>query len=344
MTTTTLQWGILSTGRIARQFATDLRSSRTGRLVAVASRHEADAAAFASEFGDVHAHGSYAALLADPEVQAVYIGTLHPWHAEWAIEAARAGKHVLCEKPLALNLADAQRMIAAAREHGVLLMEAFMYRLHPQTLKIVELVRAGQVGEVRVIRASFNFAVDFDPGHRLFNKGLGGGAILDVGCYPMSFARLIAGQASGQAFANPTTLLGVGRIHPVAQTDEFASAVATFPGGVLAELSCGTTILDDQSVQIHGTDGWIDVPKPFLPGEGGRDEVIWLHRRGNATPEKIAIDHLAHGLYTYEADAVAEAVARGATEVPAMTWADTLGNIAALDTWRQAVGMRYEGE
>ena len=235
-------------------------------------------------------------------------------------------------------------MIAAAREHGVLLMEAFMYRLHPQTLKIVELVRAGQVGEVLVIRASFNFAADFDPGHRLFNKGLGGGAILDVGCYPMSFARLIAGQASGQNFANPTTLLGVGRIHPVAQTDEFASAVASFPGGVLAELSCGTTILDDQSAQIYGTDGWIDVPTPFLPGQGGRDEVIWLHKRGDATPEKIAIDHLAHGLYTYEADAVAQAVASGATEVPAMTWDDTLGNIAALDTWRQAVGVRYEGE
>jgi predicted dehydrogenase len=344
MTTTPLQWGILSAGHIARKFAVDLQSSRSNRLVAVASRHEADAAAFASAFGGVRAHGSYAALLADPEVQAVYIGTLHPWHAEWAIEAARAGKHVLCEKPLALNLADAQRMIEAARDHGVLLMEAFMYRFHPQTLKIAELVRTGQVGEVRVIRASFNFAADFDPGHRLFNKGLGGGAILDVGCYPMSFARLIAGQASGRTFANPTVLHGVGRIHPVAQTDEFASAVARFPGGVLAELSCGTTILDDQSAQIYGTDGWIDVPTPFLPGQGGRDEVIWLHKRGNAVPEKIAIDHLAHGLYTYEADAVAEAVARGATEVPAMTWADTLGNIAALDTWRQAVGMRYEGE
>jgi predicted dehydrogenase len=344
MTTTPLQWGILSAGHIARKFATDLQSSRNNRLVAVASRHEADAAAFANEFDGVRAHGSYAALLADPEVQAVYIGTLHPWHAEWAIEAARAGKHVLCEKPLALNLADAQRMIAAAREHGVLLMEAFMYRLHPQTLKIVELVRAGHLGELRVIRASFNFAADFDPAHRLFNKALGGGAILDVGCYPMSFARLIAGQASGQGFANPTAILGAGRIHPVAQTDEFATAVVTFPDGVLAELSCGTTILDDQSAQIHGTDGWIDVPTPFLPGQGGRDEVIWLHKRGDTTPEKIAIDHLAHGLYTYESDAVAEAVAHSATEVSAMTWDDTLGNIAALDTWRQAVGVRYEGE
>jgi predicted dehydrogenase len=344
MTTTPLQWGILTTGHIARKFATDLRSSRTGRPVAVGSRHQADAVTFAQEFGNVRAHGSYAALLADPEVQAVYIGTPHPWHAQWAIEAARAGKHVLCEKPLALNLTDARRMIAAAREHGVLLMEAFMYRLHPQTLKIVELVRAGHVGKLRLIRASFNFAADFDPGHRLFNKDLGGGAMLDVGCYPMSFARLIAGQAAGQAFANPTALLGMGRIHPAAQTDEFATAVATFPGGVLAELSCGTTLLDDQSAQIYGTDGWIDVPTPFLPGQGGRDEVIWLHKRGNAAPEKIAIDHLAHGLYTYEADAVAEAVARGATEVPAMTWADTLGNIAALDTWRQAVGVRYEGE
>jgi predicted dehydrogenase len=342
MTTSPLTWGILATGHIARKFATDLRSSRTGRLVAVGSRREAAAAAFAQEFGGVRAHGSYEAVLADPEVQAVYIGTPHPWHAQWAIEAARAGKHVLCEKPLALNLADAQRVIAVAREHGVLLMEAFMYRLHPQTLKIVELVRAGQVGELRLIRASFNFAADFDPAHRLFNKALGGGAILDVGCYPMSFARLIAGQVAEQAFANPAAILGAGRIHPTAQTDEFATAVATFPDGVLAELSCGTTILDDQSAQIHGTEGWIDVPNPFLPGQGGRDEVIWLHRRGTATPEKIAITHLAHGLYTYEADAVAEAVARGDREVPGMAWADTLGNIAALDAWRQAVGVHYD--
>ena len=160
----------------------------------------------------------------------------------------------------------------------------------------------------------------------------------------MSFARLIAGQAGEQAFADPTAIVGAGRIHPTAQTDEFSTAVATFPGGVLAELSCGTTILDDQSAQIHGAQGWIDVPNPFLPGQGGRDEVIWLHRRGTATPEKIAITDLAHGLYTYEADAVAEAVARGVTEVPAMTWADTLGNLAALDAWRQAVGVKYEGE
>jgi predicted dehydrogenase len=235
-------------------------------------------------------------------------------------------------------------MIAAAREHAVLLMEAFMYRLHPQTRKLVDLVRAGCVGELRLIRASFNFAIDFDPAHRLFDKALGGGAILDVGCYPMSFARLVAGQGKARGFANPISVLGAGRIHPTAQTDEFATAVATFPDGVLAELSCGTTVLDDQSAQIHGTLGWIDVPNPFLPGQGGRDEVIWLHRRGSATPEKIAITGLPHGLYTYEADAVAEAVARGATEVPAMTWADTLGNIAALDAWRRAVGTRYEGE
>jgi len=344
MTTTALRWGILGTGHIARKFATDLSSSRSGRLVAVGSRSDAAAAGFAGAFGDVRAHGSYEALLADAQVQAVYISTPHPWHAEWAIAAARAGKHILCEKPLTLNQADTRRVMAAAREHGVLLMEAFMYRHHPQTLKIVELVRAGVLGELRLIRASFNFAATFDPAHRLFNRALGGGAILDVGCYPVSFARLVAGQAQGRAFAEPVAWLGAGRVHPEAQTDEYATALATFAGGVLAELSCGTTVRNDQSAQIHGTEGWLDIPNPFLPGQDRHDEVIHLHRRGASAPQDIAITGLVHGLYAYEADAVAEAVARGATEAPAMSWDDTLGNIAALDAWRQALGVRYAGE
>jgi len=173
-----LNWGIITTGWIARKFATDLRQSQTGRLVAVGARQHADADKFAADFGGVRAHGSYEALLADPEVEAVYIGTPHPWHAEWAIKAAAAGKHVLCEKPLTLRRADTERVIAAARRHGVLLMEAFMYRLHPQTRKLVELVRNGAIGELRLIRASFNVLADFNPEHRMFKKALGGGAIL----------------------------------------------------------------------------------------------------------------------------------------------------------------------
>jgi predicted dehydrogenase len=338
-----LNWGILTTGWIARKFATDLRQSRTGRLAAVGARQLADAEKFARDFGGARAHGSYEALLADPEVQAVYIGTPHPLHLEWALRAAAAGKHILCEKPLTLNLADTQRIIAAARQHGVLLMEAYMYRCHPQTRRLAELVRGGAIGELRLIRAAFSVRRDFDPEHRMFKRELGGGAILDLGCYPVSFSRLIAGAALGRPFADPVEFCATGRVHPQAQTDEYAAAVAKYPGGVIAELSCGSTIVQDMSARIYGTKGWLDVPMPFTPGLEGRDEKILLHRDG-AAPEEIVIPGHGVGLYAHEADAVAEALGRGAREVPAMSWADTAGNMAVLDAWRAAAGVRYAGE
>ena len=341
--TAKLNWGILTTGLIARKFTTDLRQSRTGRFAAVGARRLADAEKFAADFGGARAHGSYAALLADPEVQAVYIGTPHPGHAEWAVKAAEAGKHILCEKPLSLNLADTRRIIAAARQHGVLLMEAYMYRCHPQTLKLVELVRSGAIGEVRLIRASFNVLCPFDPEHRMFKKSLGGGAILDLGGYPVSFSRLIAGAAQGRPFADPLEFHATGRVHPLVQTDEFATAVAKFPGGVTAELSCGSTVVHDVSARIYGTEGWIDVLEPFTPGLLGKEEKIRLHRRGAAAPEEVVFPGGGPGLYSFEADAVAGALGRGEREVAAMTWADTTGNATVLDAWLAAVGVDYAG-
>jgi predicted dehydrogenase len=337
-----LNWGILSTGLIARKFATDLRQSLTGRLVAVGSRRRTEAEKFAVDFGGTRAHGSYEALLADPEVEAVYIGTPHPWHAEWAIKAAAAGKHVLCEKPLTLRLADTERVIAAAKKHNVLLMEAYMYRFHPQTRKVVELVRGGAIGELRLIRASFNILMNFDPGHRMFNKALGGGTILDLGCYPVTYSRHIAGAVQGKDFIEPVEFHGTGHLRPEVGTDDFATAVAKFPGNILAELSCGATVLNDNSVQIHGTKGWLDVPNPFTPGLEGKTEQIILHRRGTDTVETIEIKSPGVGLYAYEADAVAEALARGAREVPLATWADTLGTARMLDAWLAGVGLRYD--
>jgi len=337
-----LNWGIITTGWIARKFATDLRQSQTGRLVAVGARQHADADKFAADFGGVRAHGSYEALLADPEVEAVYIGTPHPWHAEWAIKAAAAGKHVLCEKPLTLRRADTERVIAAARRHGVLLMEAFMYRLHPQTRKLVELVRNGAIGELRLIRASFNVLADFNPEHRMFKKALGGGAILDLGCYPVSFSRHMAGAALGRAFAEPVEFRGTGRLHPQAGTDDFATAVARFPHDIFAELSCGSTFLNDNSASLHGTTGWIDVPNPFTPGLAGKTEQIILHRRGAGAPETIEIQSPGVGLYAYEADAVAEALARGQHEVPEAPWVDSLGIAGMLDGWLAGAGLSYD--
>jgi predicted dehydrogenase len=337
-----LNWGIVTTGWIARKFATDLRQSQTGRLVAVGARQLVDAEKFAADFGGARAHGSYEALLADPEVEAVYIGTPHPWHAEWAIKAAAAGKHILCEKPLTLRRVDTERVIAAARKHNVLLMEAFMYRLHPQTKKLVELVRSGAIGELRLIRASFNVLMAFNPEHRMFKKALGGGAILDLGCYPVSFSRHIAGAPTGQAFAEPVEFHGTGRLHPQAGTDDFATAVAKYPGDILAELSCGSTFVNDNAASIHGTTGWIDVPNPFTPGLEGKAERIILHRRGTDAPETIEFKSPGVGLYAYEADAVAEALARGAHEVPEAPWADSVGIAGMLDTWLAGVGLRYD--
>lgn len=341
---TPLRWGILSTGRIAGVFARGLAASGSGRLVAVGSRAKASATRFAAEHGVAakHAHGSYEALLADADVDAIYLATPHPEHVEWAVKAAEAGKHVLCEKPAGMNLTEGRRMIETARRAGVLFMEAFMYRCHPQTAKLVELIRAGEIGEVRLVQASFGFRVDYDPASRLWNKALGGGGILDIGCYPMSFARLIAGAATGAEFADPAELTGFGRLHPECGADEVAAALLRFPSGVIAQIACGVGVMTDNTARIHGTEGWIEVPHPWIVTKQGGEQTIRLHRRGAATPETITV--ASGDVYALEAEAFAAALRDGARAVPAMSPEDTLGNLAALDRWRAAIGLSYEAD
>ncbi|MDW8364718.1 MAG: Gfo/Idh/MocA family oxidoreductase, partial [Abditibacteriales bacterium] len=198
-----LNWGILGTGRIAQTFAKAVINSNTGKLVAVGSRTQEAAERFGEEFQVPRRYGSYEELLRDDVVQAVYISLPNHLHAEWTIKCAQAGKHVLCEKPLTVNFAQAMTVIEAARYHGVFLMEAFMYRCHPQTARLVELIKEGVIGEVRLIQVSF--AYNLGPKYeniRLSNPCAGGG-IMDVGCYTTSMARLIAGAAVGRDFADP---------------------------------------------------------------------------------------------------------------------------------------------
>lgn len=178
---TKLRWGILGTGKIARIFAKGLSESSTGRSFAIGSRSQDSADGFGEEFNVERRYGSYEALLSDDKVQVVYISTPHPMHAEWAIKVAEAGKHLLCEKPLALNHPEAMAVVETALAHDVFLMEAFMYRCHPQTAKIVELICDKAIGDVRFIQATFSFQAEFDPESRLFKNELGGGGILDVG-------------------------------------------------------------------------------------------------------------------------------------------------------------------
>jgi predicted dehydrogenase/aryl-alcohol dehydrogenase-like predicted oxidoreductase len=336
-------WGIIGTGNIAHAFAQALVKSRTGQLVAVGSRTQASADAFAKEFGSIRAHANYEALLADPTVQAVYISTPHPTHAEWCIRAARAGKHILCEKPITLNHGEAMVVAEAAREHGVFLMEAFMYRCHPQTARLVELIRSGAIGQVGTIHATFSFRGQFNAEGRHFKNELGGGGILDIGCYVTSIARLVAGAALGQPFANPDKLTGFAHLHPETGTDMYAIAMAQFPGGILAQLACGVGLTQDTGLRVFGTEGSLHLASPYAMSKEGGATTIHLTRAGSAKPEEIVIETKDY-LYALEADAVGDALAQGLLESPHMSVADTLGNMLALDAWRASAGFLYESE
>lgn len=337
-----LRWGILGTGRIAGVFARGVAACASGRVVAAGSRSPEAARAFAEEHGVPRAHGSYEALLADPEVDAVYVATPHPRHAEWVVKAAEAGKHILCEKPMGMNRAEGETMVAAARRRGVVLMEAFMYRCHPQTAKVAELVRSGALGEVGMVQAAFGFRSGFDAGSRLWDKAAGGGGIMDVGCYPVSMARLVAGAASGLSFLDPVSVDGAGVLHPGTGVDVYAAATLKFPNGVVAQVSTGVGLTQDNVVRIYGTEGWLLIPSPWVINRDGGASRLLLHRPGADAPEEIVIE--AAPLYALEADAFAAAVRAGLPDVPAMSMDDTLGNLATLDRWRAAIGLFYEAD
>ncbi|MBP6507158.1 MAG: aldo/keto reductase [Opitutaceae bacterium] len=339
--TTRLGWGILATGRIAGIFAQGVARSQHSRLVAVGSRTAPNAARFAKEFGVPRAHGSYEALLADPEVQAVYIAVPHPQHVEWAVRAAEAGKHILCEKPIGLNHAELMVMAEAARANNVLLMEAFMYRCHPQTAKIVEIVRSGVLGEIRLVQAAFGFNAGFNATSRLWSNAAAGGGILDVGCYTVSMARLIAGAISGVPFLDPVAVSGSGQLHPETGVDMVAAGTLKFANGLVAQVSTSVGVTQDNSVRIYGTAGMLHVPSPWIPPSEGAAATMTLSVGGKT--EEISI-MTPGALYGLEADAVAVARAEGKRETTAMSVADSLGNMAALDAWRAAIGLTYEQE
>jgi predicted dehydrogenase/diketogulonate reductase-like aldo/keto reductase len=338
-----LAWGILATGRIAAAFARGVNGSHFGRLVAVGSRSRSSAERFAAEHGIPRAHGSYDALLTDPEVQAVYIATPHPQHVEWAVRAAEAGKHILCEKPVGLNHAEAMVIGEAARRAGVTLMEAWMYRCHPLTQRVADLVREGAIGELRHVQASFSYHAPHNAESRTWANALGGGGILDVGGYPMSYARLLAGAAAGRPFLDPERVAGVGHLHPETGIDVHATAVVRFAGGITGELFTGVGVHQEQIVRVYGTEGWLAVPSPYVVAPEPKPVSILRHRRDGAAAEELVVTP-DRRLYAYEADAFAEAVFAGSRDVPACTWADSLGNLAALDAWRREIGLVYEAE
>ena len=347
MTTSTspIRWGIIGAGGIAKAFRRGLEGTDSGTLVAIGSRHPGKAS-LRTDFPGARIHDGYAALLADPEVDAVYIATPHPFHAEWAIRAAEAGKHALVEKPLGLSAFEAEAMFNAARQAGTFMGEAFMYRLHPQTAELVELVRAGAIGELRMIKSSFGFAMPrLMPEHRAYANDLAGGGILDVGCYPVSMARLLAGAAVGKPFLDPVETRGMAHLGATG-TDEWAAALLRFDTGLIAEASCSVSVTQDNVLHVLGSEGRIEAPDFWFVG-GPRDGQPGTFTR----IDKDGVRH-SHGgapgkpLYAYEADAAVAAIHAGRQEfsAPGMSWADTLGNLRVLDAWRAAAGLEYDIE
>lgn len=270
----TLRWGVLSTANIGRAAVNPaIQASANGELLAVASRDSEKAQAFAAEHGIPRSYGSYQALLADPDVDAVYIPLPNSLHLEWAIKAAEAGKHVLCEKPLALTEVECRAMIDAAEANGVRLMEAFMYRFHPRIHRVLERVAAGEIGDLRVIRSSFTFRLT-RPDNIRWDPDLGGGALMDVGCYCVNVSRTIAGAEpiEVQATANWTDR-GV---------DQEMAGVLRFADGAIAHFDCALTMERNEICEVAGTEGQFVIPSAFLPGKGDVSICLLKGREGES--------------------------------------------------------------
>ncbi|TWT87195.1 Glucose--fructose oxidoreductase precursor [Pseudobythopirellula maris] len=294
---TKLRWGVLSTAKIGRkQVIPALQKSRLGEVTAIASRDLARAQQAADGLVIGRAYGSYEELLADPAVDAVYNPLPNHLHVPMSIAALEAGKHVLCEKPIALSAAEAEKLLAAGEAHPELkLMEAFMYRFHPQWERVFELIAAGTLGELREVRGWFSYFND-DPQNIRNQSDLGGGALMDIGCYPISMARFVLGR-------EPVGVLARVERDPRFGTDRHAAAVLDFNGGAVATLSCGTQMAPGQGATIAGTAGVLRIEWPFTPPP--EDSVrMWLDLDG--ATEEIVVG--ACDKYTAQADRFAEAV------------------------------------
>ena len=323
-----VRWGILGLGNIARQFARDLPLVPNARLAAVGSRTQAGADRFGEEFGAPHRYASYADVAHDPDVDAVYIATPHTLHHENALLCLKAGKSVLVEKPFAVNAAQAREVVRTARERGLFAMEAVWTRFLPPIVRLRELVAAGAIGEVRMVQADFGFRTAFNPAHRLFDPALGGGALLDVGIYPVSLASMLLGTPSG--------VVGLAHLGETG-VDEQAGMVLRYPGGQLAVLSTAIRTTTPQEALILGTDGYIRVHSPWwnptrltLSRPKQSDEVIEPPRQGIG--------------YHDEAAEVGRCLQAGQTESVVMPLDETVAVLETLDELRRQWGLRYPTE
>ncbi|MFE4758175.1 Gfo/Idh/MocA family protein [Streptomyces mirabilis] len=327
-----VRWGVLATGGIAHTFAEDLRLiPEDAELVAVGSRSAESARRFADRHGiaPAHTHGSWQDLATDPDVDVVYVATPHSAHHTASALCLEAGKAVLCEKPFTLNLGQAQDLVDMARKRGLFLMEAMWTYVNPAVLRMRELIADGAIGEVRSVHADFSISLPYDADHRLHDPQQGGGALLDLGVYPVSFAQMLLGVpdcVSAWAHLNPQ---GV---------DDNTGIVLGYESGPAAVLSCSLGTKTAQRASVNGTSGRIEFVSDFFHAGG-----FVLHRQGHE-PEQVRLPDSPGNGYTHEALEVARCLRAGLTESPYVPLDGTLAVMATLDAIRENIGVRYPGE
>lgn len=323
-----IRWGILATGNIAAKLAAAINDVDDAELLAVGSRSQASADAFGDKWGVPRRYNSYTALAADPDVDVIYIATPHSYHDDNMRLCLEAGKHVLCEKPFTLNASEAETCVALAREKGLFLMDAMWMRTIPAIIQVRRWLEDDRIGQPRLLQADFTFDMEFDPDHRLFNPALGGGALLDVGVYPLALASMVMGDPemiSGQAILGQT---GV---------DELDGIILSYPTEALAVLSCGIRAEKPQEATIMGSNGRIVIHPPFhCP------DTLTLYSGDNA-PETVTIPFSGNG-YVHEVVEVNSCLRDGRLESPLMPLDETIRLMRQMDTLRAMWGVRYPGE
>ena len=332
-----INWGILGTGSIANAFAKASSQADGSCLKAVASRSQDRADNFAKEYS-LRSFNSYNSLIEDPEIDAIYIATPHPDHFEWALRSLNNKKSVLCEKPMTMNSTETMVLIESARKNNVLLMEAFMYKTHPQTQKILELVKKELKSPV-TINAEFCFSVEVPDTHRLVNKDLGGGSIMDIGCYPLSMSRLLVGCLQGKTFSNPVSMKIESELN-IDGVDLNSSAELQFDDGSIANIASAVNKKTESSVTISDGIKTVFIDQPWHCGEftKRRSTIVVSDQEDNRVNYEVIS---TKDIYALEIEHFTKLLSESKVESDIISHSDSHGNMIALDTWRKGAGVVY---
>jgi predicted dehydrogenase len=322
------RWGIIGTGKIAKEFAAALHDTPGAVLAGVSSRSSASAEAFAQEHGVAQAYGSYQALVDSPDIDLVYIATPHTEHAANALMALDAGKGVLCEKPFTMNHAEAGQVVEKARAKNLFLMEAMWSRFMPALAEVQRIIASGEIGRVNQVTADFGFTAAFDPAHRLFNRELGGGALLDLGIYPLSIAAALLGPVTSVTAQAEIGATGV---------DLTTGFILRHEGGGVSACACSLTAHTPVELTVSGPGGFIRMNSRFH-----HPESITV-TRADGVARTIATPFLGNG-YVHEVIEAQRCWQAGMMESPGMTHADTLALMKVLDTIRAQIGLAYAAD